>query len=544
MGDLLQSSPLIEGLKRENPESEITLAVLDDFRGICAGFIGVDRIFPVEVNSFVPRIADSRLSLEEHYTHLKRVFKRLGGEYDLVINLSHTTLSAVFCLLIGCKDGRGMVMSEDGAIVVRNPWMDYFFNVAKDRYLNTINLVDMYNLTGDIDLKSRKLNYIIPEADKNFPNQLFAEHQGPFVGFQLGASSDDRQWNPESFGELAALLHQRFGWIPVVFGRGKERELLERMRQVYDGQVVDAVDKTSMSQLAAVVERCEMLVTNDTGTMHVAAAVGTPVTAIFLGEARAPDTGPYTEKALTLEANLACAPCGYHTTCLDHQCHRCVKPEDVLWAVNNFDRLTSGDVEQFNEEPGWQNLKLSRPLFEADGFWNLIPLIRRPLTMENLLMGFYRRMWKRFLNPERNLTETDFFLWYSEPSDPELESKLDSLRKHLIQLTELAEQGLEITGKMRQASSPPDVEALKRLTREMIIVDNGIYHIELTAPELSMIAGDVRLRKNNTEREDLDYIISLAEELYRGLKDKSALLADEIGSYIREKLIAAERVVV
>lgn len=534
MGDLLQSTSLIEGLKRKHPGAKITIAVLDDFRGICSGFKDVDRIFPVEVNRFTARLGDAKVSLEELHTHLSRVMKRLGGGFDLVINLSHTTLSAVFCLLTEGGDMRGMVMTPDGAIVVRHPWMDYFFNVSRDRSFNTFNLVDMYNLTGEIDLVSRKLSYEVPAADKLFPEQLFEGRKGRFIGFQLGASSEDRQWTPESFGRLAEIITRQPGWNIVVFGRGKERELLDRMRAVYSGPLIDAIDKTSMSQLAAAVERCDMLITNDTGAMHAASAVGTPVIAVFMGEARALDTGPFAEKALVLEANLSCAPCGYHTKCLDHKCHQCVKPENVHWAMENFEELTNGEVRQMPDEARWADLKISRPVFEEDGFWSLAPLIRRPLRLEDLMMGLYRRMWKSVLCPGEQHCAPDFHRFHSEPSEPDMAERLDKLQTLARRLEELGGEGLKVTAKMREASSPPNVSALKRLMRDMILVDNSIYQIELTAPELSMIAADIRLRKNNTEREELDYIISLAEELYRDLCFKSRLMAGEIEQYMNE----------
>ena len=533
MGDLLQSTPLISGLKRKHPESEITLAVMSDFRGICSGFPGIDRLISLDFGLYIGRMRDKRLSLEEHYTYLKKMIKRTGDSYDMVINLSHSNLSAVYCHLSNSEDIRGQMMIREGAVIVRHPWMNYFFNVSRNRLYNSFNLVDMYNMTGDIDMLERKEYYNIPEDAKSFPDEFLEGYEGKFMGLQLGASTADKRWDPEMFGKSAAMIHERLGWNIIVFGRDAESEMLKQMRNTYSGPVIDAIDKTSLPQLAAMLERCELLLTNDTGTMHLASAVGTGVVVLDLGEALAADTGPYTENAIVLEANIPCAPCSFQTTCLDHKCHAYIDPEDVFWAMENFESLTTGEISQVEESPKWEKLIASRPIFEEDGFWYLAPLIKRSLTVEHFLRGIYRRMWKACLNPARDSHPTGFEQYFAPPEEVNFNETLSLLRTKFEELSVLGRKGLNISAELNDTIRSSDVTKLKALTKELILLDNSIYHLELTNQEIAPIATYFRLNKNNFERGDLEYICQMTEKLYRELHEQCEFMMSEIENFVK-----------
>ena len=535
MGDLLQTTPMIAGLKHKYPDSHLTLVVIDDFRGICSGFQGVDRIMPIDVNRLVPRLIDAKFSLEEHYTSFNKVVNRIKDDYDLVINLSHSRLSAVFARLMDCKDTRGITLTQDGALIVKHPWLNYFFYVSQKRLYNTFNLVDMYNMTGDIDLNEAKLHYQVPTEAVAFAHDFLKDYQGKFIGFQMGASTGDRKWNPEYFAKLAEIIKHRLGWNIIVFGSRNERELLERMQKKYTGPLIDAVGETSMQQLGALLQRCELLITNDTGTMHLAAALGTVVIAVFLGEAHAGDTGPYTEKAVILEANIPCAPCSYQTECKDHVCHKYIQPQDVFQAIENFSQWSSGEIPQFKDSEELSKIQVSHPVFENDGFFYLAPLIRRPLTIEILLKILYRRMWKKFLNPHRKNHPTEIEKYYAHPDNEAFFHKLPELETVFGELSSLGSRGVDIAARLKSAASPPHVHELKLLSIEMIKLDNAIYHLELTHPETMPIALSFRIRKNNAEKDDLDHIINLAHSLYSGVQQQAELMASEIQSFNLKK---------
>ena len=94
-------------------------------------------------------------------------------------------------------------------------------------------------------------------------------------------------------------------------------ELLEQIPSHERGRIIDAIGKTSLKELGALLQRCRYLVTGDTGTMHMAAAAGTRVIALFYGPAYPFETGPYGDGHLVVWPDIDCAPCTRPSDCRD-----------------------------------------------------------------------------------------------------------------------------------------------------------------------------------------------------------------------------------
>jgi hypothetical protein len=130
------------------------------------------------------------------------------------------------------------------------------------------------------------------------------------------------------FLETARRLHERDGLVPVLLGTGAETGLGARFAEGADFPFVDCMGKTSLTELAAVLSRCRVLLTNDTGTMHLAAGLNVPLCAVFLATAQPWDTGPYRAGNICLEPDMDCHPCAFGKTCAhDEVCRRAVTPE-------------------------------------------------------------------------------------------------------------------------------------------------------------------------------------------------------------------------
>jgi hypothetical protein len=216
---------------------------------------------------------------------------------------------------------------------------------------------------------------------------------------------------------------------------------------------------------------------------------------------------------------------------LDHVCHSFITPEDVLWAIENFYNLTQNEISQIEDDDRWEKLRVFRPKFEADGFLTLIPLTRRPLTFETLLKLLYRRNWKRFLNPECNTESEDLYSYYDFIADPNFVGRTEILLHKLQELALLGKKGVEIAKELSKIFHSPDVERLKKLTREMILLDNSIYHIEMTHPETAPITVYFRIQKNNAESDNLDYIANMAQNLYGRLQKQSEIMIEELMAF-------------
>ena len=144
-----------------------------------------------------------------------------------------------------------------------------------------------------------------------------------------GASHPARCWHPESFGELAKNL-AALGYQIVIVGDSTETEIAEQVAKASGGQVATVAGETSVETLTSLLVGAELLICNDSGPAHIAAAVGTRVLALFLGPASAKDTAPYGNEHIILEANLPCAPCTYQQPCNSAVCKSTIDVESVF----------------------------------------------------------------------------------------------------------------------------------------------------------------------------------------------------------------------
>ena len=533
MGDLLQSTPMIAGLKHKYPEAEISLLVQENSRQLCAGFPGVDRILSFDPNGYINQLFDQNRGIDSNYLYLKRFLKRTADDYDLIINLSHTLLSGRIAHLIGAPEFRGMKAIASGWSLVKHRWMEYFFYITAHRQYNTFNLVDMYNGTGEVKPGDRKLLFNAPPYINNLQEDIFAGTAGEYIGFQLGASTDIRRWPPEYFGRLAGLIRKKYGWNIVILGTNSERKYLEEMQEYYSGPVIDAMGKTTMPQLGALLKKCRFLVTNDTGTMHFAAAVGTSILAIFLGEARSSDTGPYTEKAVILEANIECAPCDYNTDCEHHDCHRYVNPENVMFAMENFEDLTAGPIQPFADNLKFTKIKLYRPVFEPDGYLITAPLIKRPLTFEELLRILYRRMWKYLLGDGSEYHRTEYDLYHLPPVEDRFSEKIDDFIRMMERIDSLGNKGLEIVTNIKEAarSEQRDENRLAFLSAVLTLLDNSLARFEWNHVESRPVTKSARLLMKNIDNNTPEAILAMTERIYRTLVEGTQFIVNEMVKY-------------
>jgi heptosyltransferase-2 len=157
-----------------------------------------------------------------------------------------------------------------------------------------------------------------------------------------------KQWPPERFGRLARLLHERRGVVSVVVGSRADRAAGDDSGG--GGSVVNLIGQTDLPLLAGVMARCRAFVSNDSGAMHLAAAVGLPVTAIF-GSTDERATAPLNSVSAPappheiLTCDVWCRPCMLRECPIDHRCMTGIDPERVCEAVERQIAHRSASVE-------------------------------------------------------------------------------------------------------------------------------------------------------------------------------------------------------
>ncbi len=153
------------------------------------------------------------------------------------------------------------------------------------------------------------------------------------VGLAPGAAfGPAKRWLPERFGGLADRLIGALDADVLIFGSPAERTLADEIGSSMKHTPVSVAGDTSLRQLLALMARCRFIVTNDSGSMHLAAALGIPLVAIF-GSTDERATGPLGTQVRIVKRDVACSPCGRRVCPIDFRCMRDITVEHVFRAT-------------------------------------------------------------------------------------------------------------------------------------------------------------------------------------------------------------------
>ncbi len=337
MGDLIQMVPLLSRLEEEWPGVAIDLIVDKEFAHVANLIPGIRQVL----------MFDFQLLMDESRVRARDVvslYRELAGwvqpllqvGYDRVVNLTFNRRSAFLMKYFGCVDERGMTTTQDGSFVVKNPWMKYFVDFHVYRQLNRFNIVDLFSLGGSGPGSFYPLRLSVPQHMKEWA-RTYVRQAGTadeWIGIQVGASDPMKAWRPEYFGQMMAYLSQKRPVGFVLIGTKKEEADVQEAIRCYRqagglGNICEAVGQTTIPQLVALLDHCVLMVTNDTGPMHMAVGVNTPVLNVSVGHVNFWETGPFGPGHWVVQPEIMCGPCGFDKVCPHHACKDQIIPQEV-----------------------------------------------------------------------------------------------------------------------------------------------------------------------------------------------------------------------
>jgi heptosyltransferase-2 len=268
-----------------------------------------------------------------------------AGKFDMAILLPNSFRSALICKMaktpriVGYeRDGRGFLLTDkllpvkDKGKFVPVPIVKYYMGLA--HYLGS----PQRDLTLKLFVTAyerRKAEDILRRCgmDRGI-HRPGSNGSGPLIlinpGAQYGAA---KCWLPEYFGQLADRFIRELGATVMLSGTPKERPILEAISQSMRHAAVDLTSKgIALGALKEITRRCDLVVSNDTGPRHIAAAFDVPVLTIF-GPTHPQWTEIYFPKERKVAVKVFCGPCQKKTCPLDHRCMTRLTPEMVYRAA-------------------------------------------------------------------------------------------------------------------------------------------------------------------------------------------------------------------
>ena len=154
------------------------------------------------------------------------------------------------------------------------------------------------------------------------------------IGIHPGGlrTSEYKRWDIVKFAVLAEKVQEKYGANVLIFIGPDEKDLIDKIKDLNQTNTFIYVTDTTLRQTIALIKKCDLFVSNDSGLMHVSTAVGTPTIGIF-GPSDPKETGPWGDNNVSITKNLSCSPCvrsNHFLNCVDYPCLKNLSVEEVM----------------------------------------------------------------------------------------------------------------------------------------------------------------------------------------------------------------------
>ncbi|MBM3324220.1 MAG: glycosyltransferase family 9 protein [Calditrichaeota bacterium] len=509
MGDLVQSVPFLTALKADSPEPEVHLLIEKAFAPVAKLLPVRDVVHEISLDEILPPLHElsqmNALDLYRLFDDKVRVWRK--ERFDEVWNLTHTRPSMVLTYLIGAENGRGVTVDKRGFQLVRSPWLRYFFATNLARPYCQFNLVDIYAQCAGHLSAQREIVLRSEKTAEEYAQTLFLQRglePGKPIAMQLGAAHASKRWPAKSFRELAELIRRRLDRQVIVLGHAKEKELAGELCEMPG--VTSLIGETTIPQLLSVLRRCAVLVSNDTGTMHLAAGAGVRVLAITLGTALGSETAPYGEGHIVVEPDLPCFPCSYLRLCRTMHCHETVGAEMIFrilqWMLDPRTPLRniSSGVRVYRTATNPQDCMLE-----------LVPLAPAEPSLRDELHRIVRPLWRQVLTGAFEVAPQE------KPSFSAGNSHLNALAERALPMVRRARAELDTMSSLCR-KKPMPTRALWRSTQALSQMDVVLESALEGHAVLRSFWNFAALSKASIEDAALEIQIRETERAYRQLE--------------------------
>lgn len=322
LGDLVMATPVLSDLRRHFPEASITAMCQSNVAGMLKCDPNINEVYSYK-----------KPSGWIHRNNPPEIIESLKlGKYDLGLLLTNSFSSAWWLW-------RGNVNHTIGFNTnMRGLLLDY--PVPVPLHARTQHLVLTYKSLleplGIPQSDTAPQLYVSPEealaAKKRLQNDGIDIDRDNIIGINPGAAFGSAKcWLPDRFRGVTEHLLQNPRNVILYFGDPAGTPLVDDICRGLGPRVINLAGKTSLRELLALIQICTVLLTNDSGPMHIGSALGTPLVALF-GSTNDIRTGPY-NGGIIIHKHVACSPCYYRTCPIDFRCMKRIEVDEVYNAI-------------------------------------------------------------------------------------------------------------------------------------------------------------------------------------------------------------------
>jgi heptosyltransferase II len=322
IGDLVMATPVLSDLRKAYPDAHITAMCRYPLCDLLKEDPEIDELFCFSKASGFGRRSDKRSIIE----------KLRKGKYDLGVLLTHSFSSAWWFWQGKVANRLGYECNGRRLLLTHS--------VHLPENIQGQHLVVTYKTllqTLGMPLSETAPRLFLAEKEVEQAHTLLMRHgvskNGLIVGINPGATYGSAKcWLPERFREVTQRLLQDKDLYVVYFGDTATASLVKEICQGLSSRVINLAGLTSLRELACLISLCDVLLTNDSGPMHIADALGTPIVALF-GSTSEVVTGPY-HRGKVIHKHVECSPCYQRTCPIDFRCMKKIEADEVFQEIS------------------------------------------------------------------------------------------------------------------------------------------------------------------------------------------------------------------
>jgi heptosyltransferase-2 len=321
LGDLTLTTPFLSVLRKAAPGAHITYLVDEKLKDVVLNNPNIDEVMTI----------DKKGKDNSIFALRKKAQEISEKKFDVLINLHPNERCSFidFLAKVPLKVGFSHFLFR--------PFLDKVTRL--DRTLHAADMyIDVLAQLGVTNLENNGLEIFPGEKEKINADKFWLEKdltsEDKLVGFNIGSAVETKRWAPERFAKVADTLEEK-GYRTVFFGGPMDEKMVQEATNLMKNKTIIATGKFTIGELAAAMRRCDLIITNDSGPMHVAISQKVPIVAMY-GPSSPKLYGPYTKNATIVTAIPKCDGCknGMKHTCikLKNRCMTDLKVEQVLKA--------------------------------------------------------------------------------------------------------------------------------------------------------------------------------------------------------------------
>jgi heptosyltransferase-1 len=330
IGDVVQTLPALEAIKERYPESEITWVVEEDASGILEGHPLIHRLLVSRRRAWL-RMLRNPLKMASVIRDMIQFIRELRSvRYDIAIDFQGLSKSGVLVGLAHATRKIGFDRTRELSYLFLNERLPAYDieKHALDRYLDVARYLGAREPSPSCTLP---IESEIAEIRKKI---VAMNRQGrPLIVVNPVARWKTKLWLERNFAELADRLMKEKKAVVIFSGSAGDRVVNDRIISMMSEKAMNWAGETTLKELAALASLSDLFITTDTGPMHLAAAAGAKVLALF-GPTAPWRTGPYGKSHTVVRTGIACSPCFKRECKIGVLCMEGITVEEVMRQIS------------------------------------------------------------------------------------------------------------------------------------------------------------------------------------------------------------------